>query len=168
MGGFMLYNDDQPKGILTFNSFCDLIKRQCIDFPRITEDDIQDRSKGDALSKGLVILQTSWFILQCIARWNQHLSVTELELVTLAFAALNGVMYFLWWNKPLDVWRAFPIYLRKDKDLSKQYRLSESLIPVQEHKAEDVEKVLDLEQKRYEENKQREGEVRFEETPEVF
>ena len=77
-------------------------------------------------------------------------------------------MYFLWWNKPLDVRRAFPIYLRKDKDLSKQYRLSESLIPVQEHKAEDVEKVLDLEQKRYEENKQREGEVRFKETPEVF
>ena len=68
MGGFMLYDDDHPKGVLTFDTFCGLIEGECIDFPRITEDDILDRSKGDALSKGLVILQTSWFILQCIAR----------------------------------------------------------------------------------------------------
>lgn len=154
----MLYDDDQPKGILSFNFFCDLIEEKCIDFPRITEDDIRDRSKGDALSKGLVILQTSWFILQCIARWSQHLSVTELELVTLAFAALNGVMYYLWWNKPLDVRRAFPIYLRKDIDLSKQYRLGVI-----------KERLIDMisERKRYEENKQRGGEARFEETSET-
>jgi hypothetical protein len=166
MGGFMLYDDDQPKGILTFDFFRDLIEGKAIDFPRITEDDIRDRSKGDAFSKGLVILQTSWFILQCIARWSQHLSLTELELVTLAFAAFNGVMYYLWWNKPLDVRRAFPIYLRKEIDASKQYRLSESkkqligIIPVQEreHEAEHMEKVL--ERKRYEENTQRGGEAR--------
>jgi hypothetical protein len=31
------------------------------------------------------------------------LAVTELEIVTLAYAALNGVMCFFWWKKPLDV-----------------------------------------------------------------
>ena len=31
---------------------------------------------------------------------------------------LNGVMYYLWWNKPLGVNRAIPIYLADDDDLS--------------------------------------------------
>lgn len=95
--------------------------------------------------------------------------------MTLAFAALNGVMYYLWWNKPLDVQRAFPIYLRKEIDPSKQYRLSESkqrlidIIPVQErewHEAEHMEKVLEW--KRDEENTKRGGEARPKETPETF
>lgn len=68
-----------------------------------TAEEIEDKSKGDGLSKALVVAQTGWFIAQCISRWATGLAVTELELVTLAFAALNGVIYFLWWNKPLDV-----------------------------------------------------------------
>ncbi|TFK59981.1 hypothetical protein BDN72DRAFT_905364 [Pluteus cervinus] len=64
---------------------------------------IQDRSKGDFLSKGLVALQTSWFVLECIARFQQHLPITELEVVTLAFAVLNIITYGFWWDKPLNV-----------------------------------------------------------------
>lgn len=69
----------------------------------ITEEQIQDRSKGDILSKGLVVLQTSWFIIQLLARAVTRLPITELEFSTLAFAILNGATYALWWNKPLDV-----------------------------------------------------------------
>jgi hypothetical protein len=69
----------------------------------VTDDEIQDRSKGDELAKAFVIVQTTWFVVQCIARGVQRLTVTELEIVTLAYAALNGVMYFFWWDKPLDV-----------------------------------------------------------------
>ena len=36
---------------------------------RITEDEITDRSKGDALSKLIFILQSTWFILQCLGHW---------------------------------------------------------------------------------------------------
>ncbi|TFK61781.1 hypothetical protein BDN72DRAFT_429304 [Pluteus cervinus] len=64
---------------------------------------VQDRSKGDFLSKGLVALQTSWFVLECIARFQQHLPVAELEVVTLAFAVLNIITYGFWWDKPLNV-----------------------------------------------------------------
>ncbi|TFK58018.1 hypothetical protein BDN72DRAFT_744767, partial [Pluteus cervinus] len=64
---------------------------------------VQDRSKGDFLSKGLVALQTSWFVLECIARFQQHLPITELEVVTLAFAVLNIITYGFWWDKPLNV-----------------------------------------------------------------
>ena len=75
----------------------------------ITEKAIKDRSKGDTLSKGFAVLQTGWFILQSIARKSQSLPVTELEIVTLAFAILNFATYALWWNKPLDVQDAFPV-----------------------------------------------------------
>ncbi|KAF5318111.1 hypothetical protein D9619_012264 [Psilocybe cf. subviscida] len=68
-----------------------------------TAGEIQDKSKGDGLSKALVVGQTTWFVAQCISRWATGLAVTEAELVTLAFAALNGVIYFLWWDKPQDV-----------------------------------------------------------------
>jgi len=39
---------------------------------KISEEDIKDRSKGDILSKLIAILQTTWFILQCIARGQQN------------------------------------------------------------------------------------------------
>jgi hypothetical protein len=70
---------------------------------RVTVAEITDRSKSDALSKTIVIVQTTWFTAQCIARARQGLAITELEIVTLAYTALNGVMCFFWWDKPLDV-----------------------------------------------------------------
>ncbi|KXN87505.1 hypothetical protein AN958_08754 [Leucoagaricus sp. SymC.cos] len=69
----------------------------------ISEEEINDKSKGDAFTKLLVVLQTSWFIIQCIARWAAHLHVTELEIVTLAFAFLNIIIYIVWWNKPQNM-----------------------------------------------------------------
>ncbi|KAJ7831569.1 hypothetical protein B0H13DRAFT_2431488 [Mycena leptocephala] len=71
----------------------------------IDAEDIMDKSKGDALSKGLAMVQGLWFITQCIARVHQHLAVTELEVATLAFAVVNVFIWLLWWNKPLDVQR---------------------------------------------------------------
>ncbi|TFK50285.1 hypothetical protein OE88DRAFT_1631605 [Heliocybe sulcata] len=92
MGGFVIFEDDhavRPR-----------LDLSTLPFPDITKDEIQDKSKGDWLSKGFAILQTSWFLVQCIARRVQHLPLTELELATCAFATLNAVVYGLWWNKP--------------------------------------------------------------------
>ncbi|KAJ7853252.1 hypothetical protein B0H13DRAFT_1643092, partial [Mycena leptocephala] len=66
-------------------------------------EDIMDKSKGDALSKGLAMVQGLWFTAQCIACVHQHLAVTELEIATLAFAVVNIFIWLLWWDKPLDV-----------------------------------------------------------------
>ena len=79
-------------------------------FPRITEAEIQDRSKGDIVSKGLVVLQRGWFIIQSIARWSRGLPLAQLELVTIAFTVVNFAVYWLWWNKPLNVSRAVRVY----------------------------------------------------------
>jgi len=83
------------------------------DFPRISKAEIEDKSKGDAISKGLVILQTSWFVTQCIARGTQGLPITELELATVAFAALNFAIYLLWWEKPQNVQRGVRVYKKR-------------------------------------------------------
>ena len=48
----------------------------------MTEEEIMDRSKGDALSKLIFILQSTWFILQCIERRVEGLNLTHLELTT--------------------------------------------------------------------------------------
>ncbi|KDR77202.1 hypothetical protein GALMADRAFT_139214 [Galerina marginata CBS 339.88] len=111
MGGFTLFSGGKPLRVLLSNEMEDLLRAGKIDFPTITEEEIKDRSKSDGLSKVLVIGQTSWFVSQCIARRAQGLILTELELVTGAFAVLNGIMYFFWWNKPLDVRCPVPVHL---------------------------------------------------------
>jgi len=83
------------------------------DFPRLSKAEIEDRSKGDTISKSVVVLQTGWFVTQCIARGVQGLPVTELELGTVAFAALNFVIYVLWWDKPLNVRRGVRVYKKR-------------------------------------------------------
>ncbi|KAJ7620385.1 hypothetical protein FB45DRAFT_150362, partial [Roridomyces roridus] len=65
--------------------------------------DIMDKSKGDALSKGVALAQGLWFTTQCLARVHQHLVVTQLELATMAFVLMNIFIWLLWWNKPLEV-----------------------------------------------------------------
>ena len=81
---------------------------------KISEEDIKDRSKGDILSKSIAILQTTWFIFQCVARGQQKLTLTELELVTLALASLNAITYVFWWHKPLGVQVPIRIYFETE------------------------------------------------------
>ncbi|TFK50295.1 hypothetical protein OE88DRAFT_1700952, partial [Heliocybe sulcata] len=103
MGGFVMYHGNETYKVV--DAYKDLPKLGSNVRPLryITEEEIKDKSKGGWLSKGLVIVQTSWFIAQCIARSAQGLALTELELSTCAYAALNAMAYGLWWNKPQSV-----------------------------------------------------------------
>ncbi|KAK0433778.1 hypothetical protein EV421DRAFT_1718226, partial [Armillaria borealis] len=80
------------------------------DVPKLLESlakvravDIKDKSKGDGLSKMIVVLQISWFVVQCCARAARKLPITLLEMSTLAFAVLSIVSYAAWWEKPVNV-----------------------------------------------------------------
>jgi len=99
----MLFEGNVVKGVLLPERFSELLKAGKIEFPTVTVEEIEDRSKADGFSKTISLGQTSWFVAQCIARGAQHLDLTLVELLTLSLAVLNGLMYFLWWNKPLDV-----------------------------------------------------------------
>ncbi|KAJ7303697.1 hypothetical protein DFH08DRAFT_986103, partial [Mycena albidolilacea] len=68
-----------------------------------TEDEIKDRSKSDWLAKSIALIHTTWFLVQCFARGNQRLAITELEIVTGAYAMMNFTIYFFWWKKPLNI-----------------------------------------------------------------
>ncbi|KAF9457622.1 hypothetical protein BDZ94DRAFT_1338539 [Collybia nuda] len=114
MGGFMLYTADRAIRPLNLEELEDLHSKGDIEWPKITESEILDRSKGDALSKGIVTVQTSWFLIQCIVRGASGLVVTELELLTVAFASLNVVTYFFWWDKPVDVMHSHPVPSRSN------------------------------------------------------
>lgn len=92
-----------------------------INFSTITEDIIMDKSKGDMVAKLLVVMQTSWFMIQCIVRVAEGFPVTALELTTLGHTVFSSVIYFFWWNKPLDV--RHPIMLqtrRKNHDVASE------------------------------------------------
>ncbi|KAG2360335.1 hypothetical protein BDR07DRAFT_163874 [Suillus spraguei] len=110
MGGFMLYVDKKPYQTLEPDEVLKLIRVGCIDAPTLTANQIHDRSKGNAISKGLIILQVAWFVMQFITRVIYRLEITQLEVGTLAFAVLNFLTYAVWWNKPLNVQCPHPVY----------------------------------------------------------
>ena len=112
MGGFTLHEGGRLVRVLEAEELEILSEAGKIKWPTITEDsEITDRSKGDYLSKTIVLSQATWFIIQCIARGAYGLVLTELEVVTVAFASLTGVIYYLWWDKPLDVRCSTPVHL---------------------------------------------------------
>ena len=128
MGGFHLFRrslketgednrnisqeDDKPLHPLQADDLVDCDGYESFIMP--TKAEIQDKGKSDWLAKSLVLLQTSWFIMQCIARAREHLPVTHLEIVTLAYAAMNFVIYGFWWNKPLNVNRPVRVFRKLD------------------------------------------------------
>ncbi|KAK7023651.1 hypothetical protein VNI00_016613 [Paramarasmius palmivorus] len=80
----------------------------------ITKNEIQDRSRADIITKVIAVLQTIWFLLQVGARWAQGLAITELEIITVAFAVLNFCTYLAWWSKPLRV--QYPIRIQREPE----------------------------------------------------
>ena len=127
MGGFHLFErnsekksaaqrmsqeDDKPLYPLLVS---DLLHDDIYSFAMPTEAEIKDKGKGDWLAKSLVLLQTSWFVMQCISRAVEHLPVTHLEIVTLAYAAMNFVIYIFWWNKPLNVNRPVRVFRKSER-----------------------------------------------------
>ncbi|KAG1848041.1 hypothetical protein DFJ58DRAFT_842982 [Suillus subalutaceus] len=131
MGGFMLYVDGEPYLTLRPGYILELIRKECIDAPTLTEKQIHDKSKGNAISKGLIMLQVAWFIMQLITRAIYRLETTQLEVGTLAFAVLNFLTYAVWWNKPLNVQCPHPVYWkstesRPEDHIDEEYDLGSS------------------------------------------
>ena len=116
MNGFEVVRDDDPGANQVSLRRFKLFKKYDIDFSKITEGVIRDKSKGDAIGKTLVLLQTSWFATQCIARAAARLPLTGLELTTLGHTVFVSITYFFWWNKPLDVHYPIILHAKRRKD----------------------------------------------------
>ncbi|KAF3075750.1 hypothetical protein CFAM422_002399 [Trichoderma lentiforme] len=116
MGGFMLH----PKGHTTFDPF-PLNAKQLhwlvihghVDYPDVDHlKEIWDKSKQDQLAKIITAFQIGYFVLQCIGRATQRLTITTLELNTLAIVVCSLMTSFTWQHKPSNVHTPIPLYTR--------------------------------------------------------
>ncbi|KAH0542625.1 hypothetical protein FGG08_003033 [Glutinoglossum americanum] len=71
--------------------------------------DIKDKSKVDIFTKALTVMQILWLVISVIARSAYHLPCSQLEILTLAFAACAVPTYATLWFKPKDV--ETPMYI---------------------------------------------------------
>lgn len=133
MGGFVLTDSSGKRiGVLQEIDLERLLSRGQIVLPHLSSSEIMDKSKGDAITKTLVLIQTTWFMLQVISRALQHLPITELELTTSAFALLNILTYTLWWKKPMDVRHPVLISLPDNRDRDPICFARKSLLSLEE------------------------------------
>ncbi|KFX97293.1 hypothetical protein V490_02875 [Pseudogymnoascus sp. VKM F-3557] len=74
-----------------------------------SDDKIKAENKTDSLSKLIVVMQVSWFTVQCISRAPEKLPISQLEIGTLAFVGCSLLTTAFWWHKPLDIrlWRSY-------------------------------------------------------------
>lgn len=103
MGRFFLDTGDFKAFPITSKQLHWLVEKKYIELPRITVREIDDKSKADTLAKAVMIIQTSWFMLQCFGRAAQNLAFAALELSTVAFVCCALPTCYFWLGKPVDV-----------------------------------------------------------------
>ena len=111
MGGYRVMSGDGDRQLYIFRvkELIWLTENGVLTIPEVTLDELHDKSNADWLVKGIALAQSAWFMLQICARVNQKLPITTLELATVAFIGCTGMMYFFWWNKPMDLETFTPI-----------------------------------------------------------
>ncbi|KIK51318.1 hypothetical protein GYMLUDRAFT_981701 [Collybiopsis luxurians FD-317 M1] len=102
MGGLARYNGKDLDQVLQYDEL-NLKEEEFVS--EMLECEIKDRSHSDGFGKLIAVGQTAWFVVQLLARKARRLPITELEIMTVAFAAMNVLIYFFWWHKPLGVGR---------------------------------------------------------------
>ena len=103
MGGFWLHPTDCTSFPITAMQVHYLVQKGYLPAPSITKKEIWDKSKADMFAKTVAGFQAAWLVTQVIARAIQHLSVTLLELSTVALIPCTGAALLFWFNKPLNV-----------------------------------------------------------------
>ncbi|PBK94039.1 hypothetical protein ARMGADRAFT_928250 [Armillaria gallica] len=98
MGGF-LYSDGCPITLENLQQNPMLVGFLC----QIDKKEINDRNKGDGLSKAVAVGQSTWFLLQCAARVAERLPLTILEIVAIGYAFFTIINYAVWWHEPLEI-----------------------------------------------------------------
>ncbi|PMD13348.1 hypothetical protein NA56DRAFT_737563 [Hyaloscypha hepaticicola] len=94
---------------LLFARECGIIKA----IPPISVEAIDDKNKGDVVVKVLTLVQIVWLIMELAIRGALRLPVSQLEVVTLAFAITSILTYGMLWSKPKDA--KFPILQLADR-----------------------------------------------------
>ena len=86
--------------------------------PQISQDELDDRNKGDAVVKGLALVQVIGLFVQIVARGAAGLPPAQLEIAVIAFALCALIIYILLWSKPQNV--GTPVYISASRRPSRQ------------------------------------------------
>lgn len=103
MGGFVLESPDSQPFPITAKQMHYLISRGHLRMPKITKEEIWDKSKADMFAKCVASFQAAWLVAQVISRGIQHLRTSLLELSTVALVTCAGATIYFWLSKPLNV-----------------------------------------------------------------
>ena len=83
-----------PKDI---DAFIDADLISCTDFRK---RDVDDRAKADSFAKAFTVLQSTWTVINILARAVYSLPISLLELATVSYVACGIIIYAFWWHKP--------------------------------------------------------------------
>ena len=98
MGGFEISDEHSKFPRVNVNGITMLVGDGFWERVPITEEEIRDKSKANALIKATAVLQSLWLVVQCCARAEQGLPITPLELATTAFVGCTLVTYLAWFS----------------------------------------------------------------------
>lgn len=79
-------------------------------FPKISEREINDKNKGDAIVKLLAVIQVLWLGIQLAIRAAMGRQSSQIEITALAFAVCASITYLLLLRQPKDVSMPFVIH----------------------------------------------------------
>ncbi|KAH6911668.1 hypothetical protein BKA70DRAFT_1268277 [Coprinopsis sp. MPI-PUGE-AT-0042] len=66
-------------------------------------EELTDKSKTNLLARTIAYGQMLWFCANFIGRLVEGLTITKLEVASLAYVAMTLATYYFWMDKPLDV-----------------------------------------------------------------
>lgn len=121
MGGIVLHSADWVPFPVDAKQLYYLVHKEYLPYSAIskavTKDQIKDKNKADTLLRVITVLQTLWFVLDCLGRKAQGLMITTFELTTLGFIFCTVGTQVCWAHKPADV--GLPVVLEYDISIRK-------------------------------------------------
>lgn len=103
MGGITVQATDCKPFPVTAKQLHYLVQQGYMELPKISKEEIWDKSKADLFTKILSCGQITWLVVQVVARLVQRLEITTLELTTLGYVLCALSTYLAWLHKPLDI-----------------------------------------------------------------
>ena len=103
MGGILLQPRDSTPFLVNARQLVYLVQHRYIEYPQISSEAIEDKSKADTMTKFLTVLQASWLLVQLGGRAKERLATTTLELSSAAIVLCTFGTFVCWLHKPSDV-----------------------------------------------------------------
>lgn len=88
-----------------------LYRRKMIEIPEVDTKNLEERSKAEPIGKLIACLQSAWFLVSTLARFDQRLSVTTLEAEMFPYVVVTWGVYYCWWKKPMQLTSYTKVYV---------------------------------------------------------